>query len=82
MNNNTKIIYFFKENLAFTSRVNTISMTKFIRKLFYWVHINGNFVLCTKLVYIIYIILGDVSIYVVDNNQYDELGCEYFITFL
>ena len=76
------ILYFFKENLVFTLRVNTISMTGFIRKLFYWVHINENFVLCTILVYIIYTILGDVSIYVVDKDEYDELACEYFIAFL
>ena len=55
-------------------------MTEFIKKLFYWVHLQLIFVSCTRSVYIVYTILGDVSIYVVGKDEYDELACKYFIT--
>lgn len=43
-------------------------------------------ILCFRSVYIVYTMIGDVCVYVVGKDEYDELACEnytncYFILF-
>lgn len=40
------------------------------------------FCLFIRSVYIVYTVLGDVSIFVVGKDEYDELACKYIFIFL
>lgn len=44
--------------------------------------IEITFCLFIRSVYIVYTVLGDVSIFVVGKDEYDELACKYIFIFL
>lgn len=44
--------------------------------------IEITFCLFIRSVYIVYTVLGDVSIFVAGKDEYDELACKYIFIFL
>jgi hypothetical protein len=40
------------------------------------------FLILIRLVYVIYTVIGDVCLYVVGKDEYNELACKYILAYL